>query len=227
MYFFKTSVLYKSIYPAIILSILISSCSTKNSITDSNKTDDLAKPYEFEDIFSKKPPWNVWVPSFSNFAKLVALINTAEKANFCAFFVFGVPFDLAPAVINDNDDDLYKIYDFRDNYLLQSQKGKYYTAFYYLLSEYGIENNLMMKYPLEHIEILETGVEVSRKLQHGVSTNKILINHPAYTNLKNITKIYRNSENHADIDPILDYLEADLENYYNKTKSEIAVDFGF
>ena len=40
-----------------------------------------------------------------------------------------------------------------------------------------------------------------------------------------LSKIYRSTENHAEIDIVLDYLETDLENYYNKTKAEIAVDF--
>lgn len=33
-----------------------------------------------------------------------------------------------------------------------------------------------MNYPLEHLSILETGIEVSRELQHGIIDNKILVN---------------------------------------------------
>ncbi len=118
-------------------------------------------------------------------------------------------------------------YDFRDNYLSHSDKGKIYTVLYYYLSYYSIENNIVMKYPLEHLAIIETGIEVSKELQNGINTNNILINKSTYDALKSISKIYRQSENHQDIEPVLDYLETDLEKYYNKPQAEIAVDFGF
>ena len=80
-------------------------------------------------------------------------------------------------------------YDFRDKYLIKSEKGELYTACYYLLSHYAIENNLLMKYPLEHISIMETGIEVSKELQHGTNNNRILINKSTYKNLNELSKI--------------------------------------
>ena len=35
-------------------------------------------------------------------------------------------------------------YDFRDNYLSKSRKGKDYIEYYYELSKFGIENNLVL-----------------------------------------------------------------------------------
>ncbi|MBU0528172.1 hypothetical protein KKF86_00210, partial [bacterium] len=96
---------------------------------------------------------------------------------------------------------------------------------YYFLSEYGIDNNLVMKHSLEHLSLMNLGIEVSRELQHGTNDNKILINKSTYDDCKNIVKIYRESDNHTEVDFMLDYLETDLEKYYNKPKAEIATDF--
>lgn len=82
-----------------------------------------------------------------------------------------------------------------------------------------------MRHSFEHLSLMNTGIDVARNLQHETNNNKILINKSTYDDLKDIVKIYRDSENHKDIDVVLDYLETDLEKYYNKTKVDIAADF--
>lgn len=74
---------------------------------------------------------------------------------------------------------------------------------------------------------METGIDVSKELQHRTIDNQILITRSTYSDLKDIVNIYRESENHADIDIVLDCLETDLEKYYNKTKAAIAMDLEF
>ena len=210
----------------IFSTFLVFSCSTNDSITGDNKISRLEKPSEIEDFFSPKPPINEWTLSYPNLAKLLLLIDTAEKGELCVFFIYGKVFTPPENIEGDEESlSLSELYNFRDNYLLNSQKGQLYTASYYILSEYGIENNLVMKYSMEHLSLMNTGIAVSRELQHGTNDSKILINKSTYDDLKNIVKIYRDSENHTDIEPILNYLETDLEKYYNKTKAEIAVDF--
>ena len=227
MSFYRTSVWYKYYFLIIILSLINLSCSTDNSITGKSNQNNLNKPLDIETFFSTTPGSDYIPPTVANLVSLLKLIETIENAQLCIFFTTGylpdpdkiLGFGLDQSIIVND------AYDFRDNYLLKSQKGQKYTLAYYLLSEYGIENNLAMKHSLEHLQLMNTGIELSQELQHGIDQNKILIDKSAYNDLKNITKIYRNSENHDDIDFILDYLEADVEKYYNKTKAEIAMDF--
>ena len=115
--------------------------------------------------------------------------------------------------------------DFRDKFLSKSKKGNEYTEHYYKLSKYGIENNLVNEYYEEHIKLLYNSIGTAYELQYGTNNNQILINKAAYDDLKDILKVYRKSLNHKEIEPVLDYLEADLEKYYNKPKYEIAADF--
>ncbi len=127
--------------------------------------------------------------------------------------------------INVQSLDLSSSYKFRDDYLLKSGKGEVYTTCYYLLSKYGIENNLVNKYYKEHYELLKNSIAIAYDLQYGNDNNNILINKNTSDTLKDMLKIYRNSSNHREIEPILNYLEADLEKYYNKPKFQIAADF--
>lgn len=111
------------------------------------------------------------------------------------------------------------------NFLTKSKKGKDYIASYYMLSKYGIDNHLVLNHSLEHLSLMNSGMKIWYELQYGTNNNKILINKSTYDDLKNIFKIYSDSENHKEIDVVLDHLETDLEKYYNKTKAEIAADF--
>jgi hypothetical protein len=129
----------------------------------------------------------------------------------------------------NGDDDHHehqdKSYNFRDNYLKYSDKGVEYIACYYILGKYGIENNLLNKYYKEHSELLKNSIDIAYDLQYGSNTNQILINKKTSDDLKEMLKVYRNSTNHREIEPVLNYLEADLEKYYDKPKFEIAADF--
>lgn len=116
-------------------------------------------------------------------------------------------------------------YDFRDNYLSKSYKGEVYTACYYLLSKYGIENDLVNKYHKEHYDLLKSGIEIAYDLQYGSNNNRILIDKLISDDLKNMLKVYRNSPKYKEIEPVLDYLEMDLVKYENQPKSKIALDF--
>ena len=227
MLFLKTTSLAKLFYPIIILSLLTFSCSSDNSITDSRS---VSKTYEITeintdpdqpDIGNYVPPW---IPEKYKGGFIERTISNGDNICFInwltGYYITAIDRFLNPSLYESNTP-----YKFRDNYLAQSIKGIDYIYSYYILSDYGIENNLVMKHSLEHIKMMNTGIEISQALQHGLNNNKILINNSTYGGLKKLTKIYRDSENHDEVDIILDYLEADLEKYYNKTKAEIAADF--
>lgn len=116
-------------------------------------------------------------------------------------------------------------YDFRDNYLSNSRKGKIYIEYYYYLSEFGIENNLVNQYYKEHYTLLKYSAFAARDLQYGTDNNQIILNDKFAEDLKEILTIYRNHPNNKDIDPVLDYLEYDLKKYKNKPKAVISADF--
>jgi len=124
-----------------------------------------------------------------------------------------------------DDSHIDKSYDFRDNYLAKSDKGKNYTNYYYEISKYGIGNNLVSKHLKEHRELIFKSVKIAYNLQHGNQNNQILIDKETYDDLKEMLAIYRNQPNHAEIDPILNYLETDLEKFFNKQKSVVVRDF--
>jgi len=232
----------KSISFLLLLSILfVFSCSNENSVTNSTNQNDLNKPYEIFDNNSTKPIntglqgygaflekiFKGWLTT--NLGSSISDLDPEGEAHsaldalcFLAYIASNNP-KISDGNSSSGTAELYKL---RDNYLSNSEKGVSYIYSYYLLSGYGMENNLVMKYPLEHLAIMESGILVSKELQQG-NTNKILIKKSTYDDLKKISKIYRESENYKDIEPVLDYLDADLENYYKKPKAEIAADFGF
>jgi len=138
--------------------------------------------------------------------------------------------DINPGVViflntSEPSDNLSVPYDFRDNFLDNSKKGIVYHDIYYKLSKYGIKNNLVNKYYKEHFELLKTSTVIAHALQYGRNADQILVNKKFSDDLTDLLKIYRSSINHKEIEPILNYLEADLEKYYNKPKYEIAADF--
>lgn len=198
---------------------LITTCTTENSIIGSDQT--LSKTTSVVDINSPVSEddeydwWDAFIDLFG--------VNTNMEAA-CFWIVFIRP-PRPPILQQSHVDDLSKQYDFRDNFLLKSDKGKAYTASYYILSKYGIENNLVNKYYKEHYELLKSSMEVAYDLQYGSNNNRIIINKNIVDDLKDMLKVYRSSPNHKEIEPVLDYLEADLEKYYDKPKYKIAADF--
>ena len=199
---------------------LISTCTNNDSVTGNTTDGSLNKPSDYEDIFGTNSNDSTSFEAFINLAPPWLRPQTQTMENVC----FIVYLFASKTGINDQS-KVNSSYDFRDNYLAQSDKGIAYIYSYYFLSEYGIENNLVMKYPMEHLKLMNLGIEVSRELQYGADENKILINRSTYDDCKNIVQVYRESDNHTEIDFVLDYLETDLEEYYNKTKAEIAAEF--
>lgn len=210
---------------------LISTCTTNNSITG-NSDQSLGKTTGVVEINSLAGGDNEWErilqEQLSNYKNRM-LASYSTQLFFLAAFDVCMNFVLGIADDSDNDtghhNQLSKSYDFRDNYLTKSDKGLDYIFCYYIISKYGFENNLVNKYYKEHYELLQNSIEIAYDLQHGSNTNSIMINKSTRDDLKDMLKVYRNSLNHREIDPILNYLEADLEKYYNIPKYEIAADF--
>lgn len=208
---------------------LISTCTTNDSITG-NTDRSLGKTTGVDKINS-----SAGVETTNPFAETMEKIfnrlsfSNQEVAGMC--MVIAV-LALSPWIADNeyhddshNDNILSKHYDFRDNYLANSDKGEVYIACYYILGQYGIENNLVNQYYKEHYELLQNSMQIAYDLQHGSNTNRILLNKKISDDLKDMLKVYRNSLNSQEIELVLNYLEADLEKYYNKPKYEIAMDF--
>ena len=238
MSFFKTTRLYNFFSPVLILSLFTFSCTTDNTLMGSEQDHGLEKPFNADDIFSDdddeiatEDAWRFTATRY--FLYLIMGYFSDQGIPESERQKFPILGCLVESIIkigfgdsNQNTNINNQIaYDFRDNYLSKSEKGEIYTLGYYLLSNYAIENNLLMRNSLEHLSLMNLGIEVSYELQHGTNDNKILINRSIYNDCKDLVKIYRNSEKHADIDMVLDYLEADLEKYYNKSKAVISADF--
>jgi len=218
-------------YPTITILIfsffLISTCTTDNSITG-NSDQSLGKTTGVVDINNTAGGDKEWerllleraheslVWMFDNFSIEDFFSQAVEE---CVYYVLGSEDE------EEHNDHIDKSYDFRDNYLAKSDKGLDYIACYYILSKYGIENNLVNKYYKEHYELLKSSIGIAYDLQYSSNNNQVLINRSTADNLKDILKVYRNSTNYREIEPILDYLEADLEKYYNKPKYAISTAF--
>jgi len=194
---------YATVVSLLALILLIITCAKDNSITG-NSNQSLAKP---TDLFGTN--------SHNSYDKDKIEQEYRDRDN---------PKCWVEQVIIPHI-SVHKSYDFRDNYLSKSDKGNKYTKFYYELSKYGIENNLVNKYYKEHFELLKINAEIASDLQYGSNINQILLNKKTSDDLKYILRVYRDSPNYKEIEPILDYLEADLDKYSNKPKYEIAKDF--
>ena len=214
-----------------LFSILfIFSCGSDNSITNSSDNITINKPLDIHDensVTSKYPryKWLVWEipPEVTGCILLMDL-----------FAPYLLELHGISEIKSDNNTNsklqkewTEKSYDFRDNYLSSSIKGKEYIYCYYKLSEYSIKNNLYGEYYKEHLKIIPMCINIASNIQYGNENNYIPIGNSNYNSLQKILDIYRNSENNKNIKPVIDYLEADLEKYYNKPKAEIAADFGF
>jgi len=180
--------------------LLITTCTTDNSITGNSDQ------------------------ALSKITNIVDINSPMHDDAKCLFTSSGIPIYIPPKLTNPLN-NLSVPYDFRDNFLGNSKKGIVYRNMYYELSKYGIENNLVNKYYKEHYDLLKNGIEIAYALQHGSNTNSIMINKSTRDDLKDMLGLYSNSPNHREIEPVLDYLEKDLEKYSNKPKSEIVRDF--
>ena len=224
---------------AIILLIsffLISTCTNDNSITG-NSNQSIGKVTNVMDINSTATnDFEKWFTDLSYYYHMppeifAYFLSSSGLTDVMCFFVYLIgmtPEDIGTFLPQPNSNlnaDESKLYNFRNNFLTKSTKGNEYIAAYYMLGRYGIENNLVNKYYIEHIELLKSSIEISNYLQHGSDNNRILINKSTRDSLIDLLKVYRNTSNHREIEPILNYLEADLEKYYNKPKYEIATDF--
>ena len=229
MSFFRATGLFKLFYPIIILSFLTFSCSTDNSITGGSDQTNLSKPSEITDFFSGndgyKTRWGMPIPPMFNECLLLAELFTPYLLELHGITPITSDNNNSIETFDNRDELIAKSYDFRDNYLSNSDKGNLYIDYYQKLSIYSISNNIIGEYYMEHILLTPILINIARDMQYGTNPNKIFINKSIYDDLKNIIKIYRDSDNHKDIDVVLDYLETDLEKYYNKTKAVIAVDF--
>lgn len=158
-------------YPIAIILIAIfftiTTCTTDNSITgNSDKT--LSKTTGIVDINS---------PTSGN-----PVYYYQEGLVFCVidwlvedptYFNHGEEGSPNPGGRVFSISDANNTYDFRDNYLYNSEKGTVYNNIYYKLSKYGIENNLVNKYYKEHYELLKNSIEIAYTLQYGSNTDKI------------------------------------------------------
>ena len=212
------------VFALIISFLLMTTCTTDNSITG-NSNQALAKPSDVLDIYStasdddeELTPVQIYINRLIGWIAL-QYSNSDRMSEHTQTLCYLYEGDTQPT------EGLQKSYDFRDNYLSKSKKGEIYTACYYLLSTYGIENNLVNKYYIEHHELLKSSVKIAYQLQHGSSNDQILIKNEFAEKLEDMLKVYRNHQKHRDVDPVLDFLELELNKYQNKPKSEISADF--
>ncbi len=206
----------------ITLFLFITTCTTDNSITG-NSDQSLAKPTGVLDSNSPESDDDDLTPVDIYINRLIGWVLTEyvhHELLQCSIDELGEFEDNYARSVNTS-----KSYDFRDNYLSKTDKGEVYTACYYLLSTYGIKNNLIGKYYKEHYDLLKSSIVIANDLQHGNNNNQVLINNDIAEKLDEMLKVYKNHKNHKDIDPVLDLLKYDLNKYRNKPKSEIAKDF--
>ena len=203
--------------------LFIASCSSEKSITG-NSEQAIAKPADVLEINSPSSDDENLTPVDIYINRLIGWIAlqysnsnrmNEHKQTLCYIYEG----DTQPT------EGLQKSYDFRDNYLSKSKKGEVYTACYYLLSKYGIENNLVNKYYKEHHELIKSSIKIAFQVQHGSSNEQVLIKNDFAEKLDDMLKIYGNHKNHRDIEPVLEYFELELNKYQNKPKSAIAADF--
>jgi len=197
---------------------LISTCTNDNSITG-NTDQTLGKTTGLVDVNSPTSEDDEGNDFFDVISKILLSLDEDQLALcfFCTEAIMYPWFARTP--------DLSKPYDFRDNFLKKSEKGWVYIAIYFELSRYGIENNLVHEYSNEHNKLLKNSIDIAYNLQYGNNSNQILINKSISDDLKDMLKVYRSSPNHWEIEEVLQFLEADLEKYYNQPKYVIAADF--
>ena len=195
---------YKSTITLITLFLLIATCTTDNTITG-NSDQSLAKPTGVLDVNSPESgdDPNIIIQHLRDIiidegpeAFCIAGIDWLLEGEYAQPGTFVDPYSRDnPTGIGINNSIVNSSYDFRDNYLSKSEKGEVYTACYYLLSKYGIENNLVGKYYKEHYDLLKSSIVIAHDLQHGNNNNQILINNDIADKLEEMLKIYKNHNN--------------------------------
>lgn len=209
----------------IIFLIFFISCTTDSTTQYSDSTD-LTKPIEhMEEYDITTTDFDTWMNLWLAVFDIPDEVLGTGVWGLCFFAWLGgfdtPPSDLLPNYNSQSSD----LYDFRNNYLAKSKKGTGYIVSYYSLSDYGINNNLVVKYYKEHLSLMNVGMELSKELQYGKNPNRILINNSTKQELSNLLTVYRQSENHNEIDKVLNFLEFELNQYHNKTISKIRLDF--
>ncbi|MFC1785133.1 hypothetical protein ACFL0J_05850 [Candidatus Neomarinimicrobiota bacterium] len=227
-------------FPFIILSMImlfILTCTQNDVITGSSENSVLAKPIDLANTQSPSTnDFEEWFTALSDHYHMPPSIFTyiassqGLTANMCIFaYLIGITPDNIDSIIPNSNtsirDSESKLYAFRDDFLTKSSRGKGYIAAYYIISKYGIENNLVNQYYKEHFKLLKNSTKIAYTFQHSNDDNQVLINQEINDDLKSMLRIYRKSRNHRDIDAVLDYLEADLTKYTNRPKIEIVADF--
>ncbi len=214
----------------VLLLMVFVSCTSENS-TGYNDSSTLAKPADYEDIFSTNSddnnPANNFTKSIEKLVNKLLKIYDGDKTaeHICFIGLLGLNMGGGTWISGPSESQIQDSENFRDNYLLKSEKGNTYNNCYILLSNYAYDNNLVLKYPLKHLSLFNFGYEISQNLQYAQNEQTVLINYSDYIEFKQMINLYRSTDNHEEIDPILDYLESDLDRYYNKPTSEIAQEF--
>ncbi len=154
----------------IIIAVLFNfSCTDNNNLTGNVSNPDLMKPYDEEDFTSDNPnPFEGYASMESFWNAMVRIVGLLppQQLNLCAWFATGLIPQPSTNIISQNI-EIDKSYDFRDNFLLKSEKGTVYVACYYLLSQYGIQNQLISKHLNQHINFLLKTNELAFQLQHN------------------------------------------------------------
>lgn len=107
-------------------------------------------------------------------------------------------------------------YDFRDDFLRNSEIGQTYIDYYYELS--GINNNLNYFYQ-KYDFAKETFIKANLLLYGDGSS--IVIDHEYYLECKNFINLYKTFSLTFDQYLIVEQIEEDLDVYYLKSKDEI------
>ena len=219
----------KSISTILLLMVLIS--CTSDSSTGYNDSSTLNKPVDYEDIFSTSSEDNDPADNFTKSLerlvnKLLKIYKGDRTAEAICFIGTGALNIAAGTLLTGPSDSQYRdSANFRDNYLLKSEKGNTYNNCYILLSNYAYNNNLVLAHPIKHLAAFNIGYEISQNLQYAQNDLMVLINFSDYMKFKEMIALYRTTENHEEIDSILDYLESDLNRFCNKPIAEIAQEF--
>jgi hypothetical protein len=113
-----------------------------------------------------------------------------------------------------------EMYLFRDSFLSKTEKGIDYIYYYYDLSEYAIQNNLLTAQTFRQwYQLLKYGLQICNTIQNGQNTDTVITSE-IYNFCKNQTLITTQSINYNQVSLTFQVLNTDLENLKGKTKSQ-------
>lgn len=121
---------------------------------------------------------------------------------------------------SNNQLDLKKAYDFRDNFLKKSKLGKEYINYYYAISKVSQEKGILSKNFSDHLNFALETFKVAEVLQDD-SNNEILISDSYEKSAKSLIALYRKEKDNNEFQKILDNIEKDMYKFKGKRKSEI------